>query len=316
MSKADMLFTFSLINTQNIAAKLAFLDGGFQDYVEGLLRGELFGATALTEPGMGSDFLAIQSKARRVNGGWVLNGEKAWITNAHIADFFIVYAQTEKVGSTAGISEFLVRSESEGFELDAPYSLIGGDMAGAGGFRMNDLFIPDSHAFSTAGEGFKLAMSGVNRARIYVAAMCSGIVADALDCALNYGAKRQAFGKTLLEHQGLLWKLSDVSTQLAAMRALTYQAGETIEEGESAILIAAQAKKFATERVVSLIEDCMQVTGANGLRSTHGFGRQLLAAKITGYIDGTAEMMNERVKASMAHQSSLCEVSSPSGKVQ
>lgn len=303
MSKADMLFTFSMINTQNMAAKLSYMGAGFQGYIDKLLKAELFGATALTEPGMGSDFLAIQTSARRTKDGWILNGEKAWITNAGIADLFIVYAQTEEIGNVTGISGFLVRARSKGFELDAPYELIGGELTGVGGFRMKDLFVPDDHVLSTSGEGFKLAMKGVNNARIYVAAMCAGIVAEALDCALNYGAKRKAFGKILLEHQGLVWKLSDVSTQLAAMRALTYRAGGAIKDGQSAILIAAQAKKFATERVVSLVEDCMQVMGASGLRSTHGFGRQLLAAKIAGYVDGTIEMMNERVGASLIRNS-------------
>lgn len=299
MSRADMPFTFSLINTQNMAARLAYLGEAFAEYVPQLLDGELFGATALSEPGMGSDFSAIQTKAKRVEGGWRLTGEKAWITNAQIADLFAVYAQTKEAGDPSGIAGFVVDARSCGFSRSPAYDVIGGHAIGVGGFRMEDVFVPDDHVLSVGGDGFKYALRGVNTARVYVAAMCVGIVADALDRAVQYGVEREAFSKPVIEHQGLRWKLSDVSTELAAMRALTYEAGRAIENGEPAVLLAAQAKKFASERSVFLIETCIQAMGANGLRKEAGLGRHLIAAKIAGYTDGSIEMMNERVGASL-----------------
>ena len=270
------------------------------------MEGHRFGGTALTEPSMGSDFLALQTKARKVEDGWRLNGEKAWVTNADIGDYFIVYAQTKQLGDRSGIKGFLIKADVPGFERTAPQAMISGRAVGAGGFKLKNVHVPESDALfeshgrgnSTGSGGFKFAMAGVNSARVYVAAMCVGIVADSLKQAVSYGRCRRAFGKPLIEHQGLRWMLSDVSTELAAMRSLTHEAGRAVEEQTNAILLAAQAKKFATERSVALIEKCMQTLGAQGLNQSNGIGRHLIAAKISGYTDGTIEMMNERIGAS------------------
>ena len=171
--------------------------------------------------------------------------------------------------------------------------------SGAGGFKLDRYFVADEDVLGGPGDGFKSAMSGVNGARVYVAAMCAGIVANALEKAVSYGAMRKAFGEPLLNHQGLKWSLADVATELEAMRTLTHSAGVLIEEGGDAVTRAAQAKKFATERAVSLIEACIQAMGANGLREEHGLGRHLISAKILGYTDGSIEMMNERIGAAL-----------------
>ena len=297
LARADFAFAFSLINSQNVAAKLAEYGETFSGQVQQIMAGDSFGGTALTEPGMGSDFTAIETTARKVDGGWRLNGEKAWITNADIADWFLVYAQTKTIGDRSGIASFLVHSKDSGFQRGAPAALLSGHAIGAGEFQMRDMLVPDSRALSVSGDGFKLAMAGVNSARVYVAAMCVGIVSDALDQAIAYAQTRTAFGKTLVQHQGLRWSLSDVATELAAMRALTHDAGRAVEAQSDAILLAAQAKKFATERSVGLIERCMQSMGAQGLSTTSSLGRHLIAAKIAGYTDGSIEMMNERVGA-------------------
>lgn len=299
LARGDFAFAFSLINSQNVAAKLAASGAAFSGLVEQIMAGNSFGGTALTEPGMGSDFTAIETTAEKVDGGWRLNGEKAWITNADIADWFLVYAQTKTIGDRSGIASFLVHSDDPGFQRGAPTALLGGHAIGAGGFQMRDLLVPDSRALSASGDGFKQAMGGVNSARVYVAAMCVGIVSDALDQATAYAQTRTAFGKPLMAHQGLRWSLSDVATELAAMRALTDAAGRAVEAEADAILLAAQAKKFATERAVRLIERCMQSMGAQGLSTANSLGRHLIAAKIAGYTDGSIEMMNERVGASL-----------------
>lgn len=311
MARGDWAFTFSLINTQNVAAKLAYFGDRFSDQIEEIVEGHRFGGTALTEPSMGSDLLALQTKARKVKDGWRLDGEKAWIANADIGDYFVVYAQTKELGDRSGIKGFLVKADVPGFERTTPHAIIGGCAIGVGGFKLKNVYVPDSDALfrsrgganSTGSGGFKFAMAGVNSARVYVAAMCVGSVADSLQQSISYGRSRRAFGKPLIEHQGLRWKLSDVSTELAAMRSLTYNAGRAVEEQSDAILLAAQAKKFATERSVALIEKCMQALGAQGLSRDNSIGRHLIAAKISGYTDGTIEMMNERIGASFFNAS-------------
>lgn len=301
LARGDMAFAFSLINTQNVAARLAA--GGTQrhreEHVPALLSGEIFGATALTEPHAGSDFSAIATRARRVEGGWLLSGEKAWITNATVADLFITYAQTDADAGWRGIGGFLVDARAPGFERRPAYSLMGGHAIGTAGFALRDYFVPDADVLATPGEGFKKALESVNAARVYVAAMCAGMIASSLQTALEYAAGRQSFGRPVIEHQGIKWSLADVANDLEALRGLTWAAGAAVEKGEEAVMAAAHAKKFAGRVSVPAITACIQAMGAEGLRTEYPLGRHLACAKIAAYTDGSTEMMNERIGAGL-----------------
>jgi alkylation response protein AidB-like acyl-CoA dehydrogenase len=297
LSRQCMAFTFSLINTQNIASRVA--TGGtpsqIDRYLNDLLSGNRFGATALTEPSAGSDFAAIEMSAKQVDGGWVLNGEKAWITNAAEADVFLVYAQTDPEKMWRGIASFLVDGRLEGFERLAPYALHGGHAMGVGGFRLSDFFVPQEDAVAAPGDAFKSAMAGVNSARTYVAGMCNAMVAASLACAVDYGSTRETFGKPLLKHQGVRWQLADVATHLEASRLLTSRAADLIDQGEDAMMAAAYAKKFGVESAEPGITACIQAMGANGMRREYPLGRHLACAKLAAYTDGSTEMQNERI---------------------
>jgi acrylyl-CoA reductase (NADPH) len=129
--------------------------------------------------------------------------------------------------------------------------------------------------------------------------MCAGMLASSLETALAYGAKRQAFGKTLVEHQGLRWSLADVATDLEALRALTREAGRLIDEGGDAVMGAAHAKKFAGRITLPRIGDCIQAMGAKGLSEELPLGRHLACAKIAAFTDGSTEMMQERIGAGL-----------------
>ena len=299
LARSCMAFAFSLINTQNVAARIAASGSSpqIERYLAPLLAGDLIGATSLTEPHAGSDFPAITTLARRSGAGWVLDGEKAWLTNAAIADVIITYARTDGAPGSDGIAAFLVDARAPGFERLPPYALMGGHAIGAGGFRLNG-YRADEHAlFYPPGEAFKRALTSINGARTYVAAMCCGLVAESLSLALDYATRRQAFGKRLIDHQGLRWSLADVATDLEAARLMTWRAADLIQRGADAILAAAQAKKFAVEMAQRRLGPCLQAMGAEGLRETHPIGRHIASARIAGYVDGTTEMQNERIGA-------------------
>jgi alkylation response protein AidB-like acyl-CoA dehydrogenase len=301
LSRIDMGFTFAMINTQNVAARVAQSPtrAHLETLVPQLARGEIFGATALSEPNAGSDFAGIKTKATKTDGGWHLNGAKGWITNATIADLFVTYVQTDASAGWKGIACFLVDGRKAGFRREAAYDLIGGRAIGAGGFALDNYFAPDDDMLAAPGEAFKLAMQSVNGARVYVAAMCAGLLAASLETALRYGATREAFGKPLIKHQGLAWSLADVATDLEALRALTRDAGLKIDAREDAVMAAAQAKAFAGRVTLRGVEACIQAMGAAGLRTEHGLGRHLAAAKIAAFTDGSSEMMQERIAAGM-----------------
>lgn len=194
------------------------------------------------------------------------------------------------------------RAPPPGFRRGDIYQLLGGHAIGAGEFHLEDFHVGQQDVLSPPGEAFKHAISTVNGARIYVAGMCCGMMADALNRALDYGKNRRAFGRPILENQGLMWSLTDVATDLEALRALTEKAGRQVDGGENAVLAAAVAKKFAGRVTLTAITACIQAMGANGLRQDSTLGRHLAGAKIAAFTDGSTEMMNERIGVSIRHQ--------------
>ena len=299
IARDDFAFAFALVNTHNSASRLA-RDGNDSQrarYLDGLMRGELIGAVSLTEPTAGSDFPSIRTRAERVAGGWLLNGEKAWLTNGSAVDVIVVYAQTEPAAGASGIAAFVVDARREGFERGAAYALAGAHAIGAAGFRLSNYFAADDELFYAPGAAFKNALGSITGARIYVAAMCCGMVEEALELALARARARSTFGRPLIERQGLRWALADVATDLDAARLLSYRAARLLETGQDAVLAAAHAKKFAARVAELRLPQCMQVFGAEGLMEAHPFGRHLAAARAANYADGSSEMQNERIAA-------------------
>jgi len=297
MARDDFAFAFALVNTHNAASRLA-RDGNNSQrarYLDGLLRGDLIGAVSLTEPGAGSDFPAIATRAERVAGGWRLNGEKAWLTNGAAVDVVMVYAQTDAAAGTKGIAAFVVDARREGFERGAAYALSGAHALGAAGFRLKDYFAADEDLFYAPGAAFKSALGSITGARIYVAAMCCGMLEESLALALARARVRRTFGRPLIERQGLRWMLADAATDLQAARLLAYRAARLLEDGADAVPAAAHAKKFATRAAEQRLPQCMQLFGAEGLMDVHPIGRHIAAARVAHYADGSTEIQNERI---------------------
>jgi alkylation response protein AidB-like acyl-CoA dehydrogenase len=302
ISRHDYAFAFALVNHHNAMVRLT--RDAPRALAERLLprmrTGELIGCTALTEPGAGSDFAAITTQARKVEGGWRLDGAKAWIANAAVAGVIACYAQTAPGERGKGIGCFLIEADRPGFVREAPFALHGGHAIGVGGFRLENYFVPDEATLQAPGAAFKTAMAGINGARAYVAAMCCGMLEESLATALHYTARRTTFGQPVYAHQGVRWKLVDAATDLEAMRLLTYRAAALIDGGGDAVMAAAHAKKFATEKTLPHIAGCMQAMGANGLRAEHPIARHLANARIAAYTDGSIEIMNERIGQGLA----------------
>lgn len=301
LSHHSMAATFSLINSQNIAARLVSSDiARHREEIAPKVRsGEFVGCTALTEPHAGSDFAAIKTTATKIKGGWQISGLKAWITNAAHADVIMLYAQTDPAKGWRGVASYLIDARNPGFKRGKIYDLMGGHSIGAGEFELDNYFAPDEDMLAPPGEAFKIAMAGINGARTYVAAMCAGMIKDALGKAVAYSKQRTSFGNPIVSHQGLKWSLVDVATQLEILTLLTQKAGQKIDVGEDAVLSAAMVKKVAGEITIPALTTCIQAMGANGLLEENLLGHHLACAKIAGYTDGSTEMMNERIAATL-----------------
>lgn len=304
LSRHCFAFAFSLINHMGLAGKIArdAPEELARKYLPEMLSGDAIGCTALTEPAAGSDFSAITTSAKKVKGGWLLNGEKAWITNAAHADLMFLYAQTDPDAGWRGVAGFLVDGREDGVTRLPPFKIMGGHAIGAGGFVLEDHFVPDVRLMSLPGDGFKAAMAGVNAARTYVAAMCCGMTEAAITLAARYAANRTAFGGNIADFQGLRWQLADAQTDVEAARLLAYRATLSVESRENAELDAAHAKKFAAHMADAHLPRIMQVMGAAGLRREYSLGRQIACARIANYVDGTTEIQNERIARALFKQ--------------
>jgi alkylation response protein AidB-like acyl-CoA dehydrogenase len=292
----DFSFAFSLVNHHNATLRVANCEGPLaEQWLSGMLAGQRIGCAAYTEPEHGSDLSRLQTSARRVKGGWLLTGRKAWITNAAVAGVFLTLAQTEPSAGGRGLATFLVEAGREGFQRAPAYELQEGHAIAAGGFELHDYFAPDEALLDPPGLALKRSLAGINGARAYVAAMCAGMLEASLGIAVEYTSQRQAFGQPLIEFQGLRWSLVDAETDLAALRMLVYHAARQIDAHQDATQAAARAKKFAGERTLKHLAGCLQALGANGLRTEYPLVRHLAAAKIACFTDGTTEMMNERL---------------------
>lgn len=299
LGAADFGFTMSLINTHNVAAKLAreAPEAIARRYLPELLAGRRLGCTALTEATAGSDFGAIRTLATRTAQGWRIDGTKAWITNAAEADVIVLYAQTEPGSGGRGIACFVIDGRRGGFVREPAFALTGQHAIGAGAFRLDGYLAQDDELLQPPGRAFKSALSSINGARVYIAAMCNGMVAEALRTALDYGHTRQTFGKPLADHQGWRWRLAEAACELAAARLLVERAAAQVESGADAQLLSAQAKLFATRLAERQLPVLAQAMGAEGLKREHCFGRHLAGARVASFVDGSSEMLLERIAA-------------------
>ena len=307
LATACMAFAFSLEVQNNLARSIAGHGTAAQigRHLPALLSGETIGAFLLTEPGAGSDASAIATTALRDGGGWVIDGEKAWVTNAAGAGLLCVFAQTDAAAGWRGIAAFLVEADNPGALRGAPYEMMGGHATGTGGFSFSGCRVADDAVLLGPSAAFKEAMRGIDIARVGVGALCCGMLRDGLDRALEYAMQRRAFGQATIEFQGLQWMLADVATDLEAARLLTLTAARAIDDARSdnaqsdnarsdnsGTVAAAHAKKFATRAALKGLADCMQVMGAAGYKADQPLGRHLACAKMAHYLDGTTEIQN------------------------
>ncbi len=298
-ARHDFAFGFVLINHHNAMARIAESGSpaAVDRYLARMMRGEIIGASALSEPGAGSDFAEIACRATRDGGGWVLNGAKRWIASARVGEVFITYAQTEPGTRGPGIGCYLVDATRPGFTREEPQRMSGIRAAGIGGYALDGYRVVPGDELEGPGVAFKAALRSVNKARVYIAAMAAGIIEASLARAVGYGQDRRTFGRPLVEHQGVKWSLADVATTLEALRGLVYRGAAMIDRGEDAQLAAAMAKKYCGDHTIAAVAKCVQAMGAIGMTSDAGLPRQMAAAKAVCYADGTTEIMNERIGA-------------------
>lgn len=229
-----------------------------------LLDGSAMGAFAMTEPEAGSDVASMTTTAVRDDDGYVLNGTKTLISNAGIADVYVVFASTDPERGSRGISAFVVPAETEGFEYVKP--LVMSSPHPLGEVALRECRVPEEALLGSEGKGFNLGMATLDRLRPTVAAAACGMAARALDEAEAYALSRQQFGQLLADFQLVQQKLAHMATDLTAARLLTYRAAWEKDGGAERITVeAAMAKAYATEAAQRIVDDAIQIMGGRGV---------------------------------------------------
>ena len=270
-----------------------------QEFLPSLVSGERYGSYALTEPAAGSDPAALQTRAERHGDTWVLNGEKRFIGNAGHADTYVVFARTGEAGAK-GISAFVVEGSSPGLSAE-PMRTMGMPGWKLGAPTFEDVEVPHANLLGREGDGFKIAMMTFDRSRPTVAAQAVGVGQGAIDLALDYASKRETMGEPLLAHQGLQFKLAGMEADVAAARALTFQAATFVAEGDPRTTkLSAMAKLVASDTAMRVTTEAVQVLGGNGYLKDFPAERMMRDAKVLQIYEGANEIQRLVIARQMA----------------
>ena len=271
------------------AIALAGSDEQRARWLQGIAEGRVMTALAMTEPDAGSDVAALRTSARRDGSDWVIDGEKHLISNAGIADLYVVFARTSPGAGSRGISAFVVPAETSGLTFDgaqvmsAPHPL--------GRLRFQDCRLPADALLGEVDRGFKLGMMTLDRLRPSVGAAACGMAARALDEALVHAANRRQFGQPIGDFQLIREKLGRMGTELHASRLLVYHAAWLKDRGAERITVeAAMAKSYATEAAQRIVDDAVQIVGGAGVLLGHPVERLYRSVRALRIYEGATEV--------------------------
>jgi alkylation response protein AidB-like acyl-CoA dehydrogenase len=254
--------------------------------------GEWTPAFALSEPDAGSDPGGMRTRAVRDGDEWVIDGTKNWITNLGVADFYICFAVTDpEAGHSHGISAFIVEADRPGFEVGKLEHKMGIRGSPTGQPIFNGVRVPAENLIGDESEGFKVALSTLDRSRLGVAAQAVGIAQGATDYAAAYAQERRQFGKPIASFQGIQFKLADMESRTAAARELLYRACSKVDAGEADMgKYSAMAKLIASDTAMWVTTEAVQVLGGYGYVNEYPVERMMRDAKITQIYEGTNEI--------------------------
>ncbi|MBA0051006.1 acyl-CoA dehydrogenase [Streptomyces sp. AJS327] len=259
------------------------------EHLRAMLTGELLGAYCLSEPSSGSDAASLRTRAVRDGDGWVLNGSKAWITHAGVADFYTVLARTGEAGPR-GITAFLVPGDAEGLSAAPPERKMGLNGSPTAQVHLDGVRVPDTARIGAEGEGFGIALAALDSGRLGIAACAIGVAQAALDEAARYATGREQFGRPVADFQGLRFLLADMCTQVEAGRALYLAAARRRDAGRPFGRQAAAAKLFCTDAAMRVTTDAVQVLGGYGYTADFPAERYLRDAKVLQIVEGTNQI--------------------------
>ncbi|WP_304309173.1 acyl-CoA dehydrogenase family protein [Pseudacidovorax intermedius] len=271
-----------------------------QRYLPDACAGRKVGAICVTEPGAGSDVAGMRTRAVRTAEGWVLNGSKTFITNGVHGDIYIVAARTDpEAKGSRGISMFIVEKDNPGLKVTRKFDKHGWRSSDTAELFFDDLALPSDALLGEEGKGFYYIMSTFQNERLVVGALVSGTCARAIELTVDYVRQRQAFGKPLWDQQVVRNKLAWVASKAAAVRALTYQCAQMIDQGKDTVREVSMLKAFGAETLQEVVHTCLQLHGGSGYIIGTPVERMARDARILTIGGGATEVMLEEVAKRM-----------------
>ena len=294
IAKADASVALILMlqDLGTLPIRLAGTDELKDRFLPRAASGEWAAAFALSEPEAGSDPGGMKCHAVRDGDEWVINGSKSWISNAGIADFYTVFAVTDReAGHSRGITCFVVEADRPGFSIGSYEHKLGIHGSPTGSPVFDDVRVPAANVVGEVNRGFQIAMATLERSRLGAAAQAVGIAQGAIDYAVGYANERKQFGKPLMALQGIQFKLADMEAKTAAARELLYKASAKLDRGEPDLnKFTSMAKLICADTAMEVTVEAVQVLGGYGYTNDYPVERMMRDAKITQIYEGTSEI--------------------------
>lgn len=285
--------------TNGLTPLLLHLDADVRSrYLDGIASGEKTLCFGLSEPGAGSDVQRIRTKAVRDGDHWVINGTKQWISNGPYADYCVLFAVTDPEANKArrgGITAFFVDTSWDGFECTGVIPIVGHVGSHIGILSIEDLRVPDTHIVGTVDGGLALALLGISRGRLSMAAQCVGLARWSLERAVEYAHQRETFDRPIGQHQAVQMMLADMAMDIYAAKATVARTAWLVEQQRSSIKETSIAKAFCTEMLGRVTDKAMQVHGGMGLTNELRIEEAWRHARTLRIPDGTAEIQRRTI---------------------
>jgi acyl-CoA dehydrogenase len=259
-----------------------------QKFLPELVSGQEIGAFALSETHSGSDASGLKTIAKKVDGGYQLNGRKMWITSGGLAKTYIVMAKLEN--DQGDITAFIVQNPSDGFSFGKPEKKMGWKSTPTTELIFDHCFVPEEQLLGKLGQGFKISLSALDKGRISIGSLAIGLAQAALDTATKYSLEREQFQQKIFDFQGLQFILAENATELEASRQLVYHAAHLYDQNQSSRKISSMAKLKATDMAMKLTTDAVQVLGGVGYTQEFPVERFMRDAKVLQIVEGTNQI--------------------------
>ncbi len=296
----------TIMSVHNSVACMPILKFGSEQQKERFLRpmarGELLGAFALTEPQAGSDAANIRTRAAPDGDGYVLNGVKQFITSGKHGQIAITFAVTDPAAGKHGITAFIVPTDTPGYLVTRIEEKMGQRASDTVQITFEDMRLPPELRLGAEGEGYKIALSNLEGGRIGIAAQSVGMARSAYEAALAYAKEREAFGKPIIEHQAVAFRLADMATEIDAARLLVLRAAALRDQGAPCLKEASMAKLFASEMAERVCSAAIQVLGGYGYVSDFPVERIFRDVRVSQIYEGTSDVQRIVISRAIAHQ--------------